>query len=66
VPVYEVQTENSNLFNIISYFNYLRCATATISFEALEAKQFQVLPEIKEKIIYYKVLPLYFRVETTT
>jgi hypothetical protein len=66
VPVYEVRRDNSTLFNIISFFTYLRCATATITFEEPEAKHFQVLPEIKEKIIYYKVLSLYFRVETTT
>jgi hypothetical protein len=45
---------------------HLRSATATITFEELEAKEFQFLPETKEKILYYKFLPLYFRVETTT
>jgi hypothetical protein len=66
VPIYAVRSDSSTLFNIISFFIYLLCATATITFEELEAKHFRVLPEIKEKIVYYKVLPLYFRVETTT
>jgi len=66
VPVYEVQRENSMLFNLISCFTYLRSSTATITLAELKAKHIQVLPEIKEQILYYKVLPLYFRAEATT
>jgi len=65
VPVYEVQREDSMLFNLISCLTYLRSATATFTLEELEAKHFHVLPEIKEQIRYYKVFPLYFRAETT-
>lgn len=66
MPVYEVQRGDSTLFNLISCFTYLHSATATINFEELDAKHFQVLPATKEKIDYYKVYPLYCRVETTT
>lgn len=53
----EVQREDSRLFSLISCFTYLRSATATVSFEELEANHFRVLPAIKEKIDYCKVFP---------
>ena len=65
MPIYEIQIDIT-FFNLISCFTYLRSFTSTITFEELEAKHFQVLPEIKEKIVYYKTLLLYFRVQTTT
>lgn len=66
MPAYEVQREDSMLFNLTWCFTYLRSATATITLEELKPKHIQVLPEIKEQILYYKVIPLYFRAETTT
>ena len=49
MPLYEVQRDDSTLFNLILCFTYVRSATATVTFEEIEAKHFRVLPDIKNR-----------------